>query len=239
MEVLFVVLSVFLSSYISTMAGFGSAVILIPILLLFYPLPLVIVFAGVVHLLVDFWQIIIFRTRINTRILIFFGIPSLIFGIIGARMFLVSDYQVIAKLLSLMLATYGVFELIKPNFSIQDTKLNNLLGGSLSGFVSGLTGIGGPARSIYLQALNLPKKEYIFMVGIVAFMVDISRVATYLTDGIEVPTQFIIISVAMLPVSLAASITARKTINHLSAKLFKKLVASFLLISGVILFIYY
>lgn len=237
MTVILLILSVFVSTYLSTMAGFGSAVILIPILLLFYPLPLVLVFAGVVHLLVDVWQMLLFRNHLNKNILIYFGLPSVILGVVGARTLLVSDYQLVLKLLGLMLVSYGVFELIKPSFSIRNSKLNNILGGGLSGFVSGLTGIGGPARSIYLQALNLPKKEYVFTIGVVAFMVDITRVTTYLADGIVITDQFKLLLVAMLPVSLIASGIARLTVDRLSPLLFRKFVAIFLVVSGIVIFI--
>jgi len=228
-------LVVFAATFIGTVAGFGTAIVMTPILLLFFPLPQTLIFTGVIHLLVDIWQVVLFRDHINSRVLIFFGIPSVILSVIGARVLLVSDYEIIISLLGVFLIVYGLFEIFIRDIRIEDKLINHIAGGAVSGFVSGVSGVGGPIRSVFLQALDMPQKQFIFSVGAVALLVDLGRVIAYLSDGISITVDFWIMVLAMIPVSILSAWVGRRFINRLSSGVFKKVICFFLAIAGLVL----
>ena len=53
----------------------------------------------------------------------------------------------------------------------------------LSGFLAGLIGIGGAVRSMFLLAFNLPKEVYVATAALIAFVIDLTRIPTYLFTG--------------------------------------------------------
>ena len=69
----FIIILTFVASFFGTIAGFGSSVIMLPVLLFFFPLPEVLLFAGIVHILNDIWEMVLFRGSVSWRILIIFG----------------------------------------------------------------------------------------------------------------------------------------------------------------------
>ncbi|MFC1649290.1 sulfite exporter TauE/SafE family protein [Patescibacteria group bacterium] len=237
MELLLISGLVLVASFLGTIIGFGSSIVIIPVFLLFFPLPETLLFAGIIHVFVDIWQTILFKKSINYKVLIYFGVPSVIAGFLGAQMLLGANHVLIIRSLGVLLVIYGVFELIKPNFKLANSKFHNLLGGSVSGFISGFSGIGGPVRSMFLQAFDLPEKQYLFTAGLIALLVDITRISTYVSRGVALPSELKMLIVVLMPISLLSAELAKKVVERIPHNLFKKIVALFLIISGVVLFV--
>jgi len=132
--------------------------------------------------------------------------------------------------LGLILFAYGT--LVSMNFKIRlkQNTLNSILGGTLSGLLAALFGIGGPTRSVFLISYKIPKRKYIFMSGAIAILIDISRVTAYLGKGVWLNDTYISSIALFMLLSFLGAEIARRIANKVSQKSFRKIVGILLII---------
>ena len=84
MEVIVVFLVVLLGSSIGTLTGFGLSTVMIPVMVLFYPLAEALLFVGIIHWFGDIWKIWLFKRGIRWRLWLAFGITGVLYSYLGA-----------------------------------------------------------------------------------------------------------------------------------------------------------
>ena len=167
MQILYISLLTFLAGILGTITGFGISTLMVPVVLLFLPLPETLLFVGVVHWFGDLWKMYFFKRGIDWKLLIYFGVPGVILAFIGASLVLTLPERLSSQVVGAILITYVAYLIFKPDFKIKKSPLAAGLGGAGSGFLGGLTGVGGGAlRAIVLTAFNVPKSTYIFTSGL-------------------------------------------------------------------------
>jgi len=82
-EILFFI-SALVAEIIGTMAGFGSSTIFLPLALLLVDFKTAIILVAIFHLFGNLSRIIFFREGIDRRIILQFGVPSVLLGLLGA-----------------------------------------------------------------------------------------------------------------------------------------------------------
>ena len=228
---------VFLASSVGTISGFGLSTIMIPIATLFLPLPTTLLFVGLIHAANDIWKIILFKKGINRKILFAFGIPGVIASYIGATIAINSPEQVLTQILGIFIIIYSVFLLLRPKFRLPQKITTAGAGGALSGLMAGVFGIGGAIRSMALSAFDLKKEVYLFTSGAIALFIDIPRLITYYSGGIRLPNLLTVGLVIFVPISFLGARSGKSLINKIPQENFRKVVAVFLLMIGVKLFV--
>ncbi len=214
-----------LASVIGTISGFGISSIMIPIMSLFYPLPLTLLFVAIIHLFGDIWKIVFFRRSANWRIILLFGIPGILFSYVGATMSFNVPANTLKQLLGGFLLVYVLFLIYQQNWKLTATNSSSILGGSLSGIFAGIFGVGGAVRSAFLMAYNLPKEMFIFTSGMIALFVDVTRITKYLMGGTTMPVNFLYILFVLVPLSLLGAYIAKRIVDKVSQKLFRIIIA--------------
>ncbi len=221
------------SSALSTLTGFGTSSIMVPILSLFYPLHQTLLFVGILHFIGAIWKAIIFKKGFRWNIVLLFGIPATIASFLGAYTTFKIPEQYSYKLLGLVLLIYSITSLIKPNFEIPKTKSLFAGGGFLSGFFAGIIGLGGAIRATFLHAFNLPKIVYLFSANFIALFIDASRISTYLYFGAHLSRNLLISLLLSLFAALTAIFYARKFILLLPQEKYRKIVSIFFGLFGI------
>ena len=102
----------------------------------------------------------------------------------------------------------------------------------MSGFLAGIFGIGGPVRSLFLSGFKLTKKEYIFTIGAVSFLVDAARLSAYFIGGARLPDGLFLGTLLLIPISLFAAEIAKVVVDKIPQKAFQYIISLFLLIAG-------
>jgi uncharacterized membrane protein YfcA len=162
-----------------------------------------------------------------------FEIPSILFAFIGAMLTTVFPVIVIKRALAVFIIAFSIYSILKPKFKLQKSNKNALLGGSLSGFFAGLIGLGGAIRSTFLMAFNLPKEIYIGTSAMIALVVDLTRIPTYLVNKVVQDNSYYIL-VPFLFVSAYFGVrTGKVLLGKMSQEVFRKIVLTILLIMGI------
>lgn len=74
------------ASGIGTATGFGTSTVMVPVLSLFLPVPVALLFVGIIHLCGDLWKILLFRKGLVWRLVFGFGIPGMVTSYLGASL---------------------------------------------------------------------------------------------------------------------------------------------------------
>ena len=221
-ELLFFVLA-FLSEVVGTIAGFGSSTIFLPLSLFFVDFKTALVLVAFFHIFGNLGRITFFRHGLNKRLILLFGIPSVILAVFGALLVNYTPQTILKLILGVFLLAYSVALFFKPELKFKSSNKNAIIGGSISGFFAGLIGTGGALRSAFLTAFNLKKNIYIATAAVIALAVDITRIPIYFGYKFLEP-QFYSYLPLLFIVAIAGSYAGRKIVNKIPQKLFKKLV---------------
>ena len=239
MEIFYIALLTFLAGIIGTITGFGISTIMVPVILLFLPLPETLLLVGVIHWFGDIWKMYFFKHAIDWKLLTFFGIPGVITAALGASLTLALPEKLLSQFVGGLLIVYVIFLLRRPNFKIKGTNLAATLGGAGSGFLGGISGVGGGAlRAVVLTAFNIPKSVYIFTSGLLGAVIDASRIATYFLGGTRISSALTVGLFIFIPASFIGALVAKRIVNKIPQQKFRVVVSVFLLIIGVKLFFF-
>jgi len=100
----------FFAEVIGTMAGFGSSTIFLPIALFFFDFRTALVLVAIFHI-----------SGLNKRILLIFGIPSIILTVIGALLVNYISQNILKFILGLFLLVYVIISSSLFDFSLSIT----------------------------------------------------------------------------------------------------------------------
>ncbi len=226
----FLVLSLF-SEVLGTIGGFGSSVFFVPIAGLYLDFHSVLGITAIFHLSSNISKIALFRKGIDKKLLINFGIPAVLFVILGAWLSNKFDSKVLEFGLSIFLIALSVLFLIFRNWVIKPTKANSLIGGGVSGFVAGLVGTGGAIRGMTLTAFNMEKEAFIATSALIDFAIDLSRSGVYVYNGYVHKHDLYLIPF-LLGVGFLGTYIGKKVLNYIPQQTFKTIVLFLILIIG-------
>lgn len=232
-HILLILLLTLVSAAVGTMTGFGTSTIMVPVLSLFFPIPETLLFVGVVHWFGDIWKMIFFKKGWNWRLILLFGIPGIIASFLAAKLPLTLPGVLLQRSLGLFLILYVVFIVFKPKWKLPPSPANAALGGTLSGFFSGIFGVGGAIRSTFLTAFDLKKSVFLFTSGVIGLMIDSSRLTQYLISGVKLDQLLASSLVLAVVVSFLGAVIAKQLVAKISQPKFRLFIAAALFIVGI------
>jgi uncharacterized protein len=238
MDLLFTSLLTFIAAFIGTVAGFGISTILLPVLILFFPLAQALLFVGILHWFNDIWKIILFKKGMKWKLILLFAISAIVTSFLGALLVFRIPTEILLKILGIFISLYAIFIFIQPHFKLKQTKKNIISGGLLSGFIAGLFGIGGEVRAAFISAFDLKKATYLATIGIIGLAIDSTRIATYFFQGARLASDQLMGLILLVPLSFLGAFLAKFAVDKIPQKYFRKIISVFifLLVIKIIFF---
>src|SRR5690606_528742 len=195
-----------LASALTFFSGFGLGTLLLPAFALFFPIEQAIALTAVVHFLNGLFKLALVARHTDWGIVLRFGLPAIVAAFGGAWVLVwladiapVFSYSAFGKLVSvtpvslvvgLLLLVFALLELSPQFRQLSFGPQFMPLGGLLSGFFGGLSGMQGALRSAFLVKAGLTKEAFIATGVVVATLVDISRLAIYSTSLAQESASF-------------------------------------------------
>jgi uncharacterized membrane protein YfcA len=194
-EYLIVCTVALLASGLTLFSGFGLGTLLLPAFALFFPVPVAVAATAVVHLANNVFKLGLVGRHADRTVVARFGIPAALAAVVGAGLLasfadmppLISyalgatTHEVTAAdlVVGTMLVVFAILE-IAPAFQHLGFERRWLsVGGALSGFVGGLTGMQGALRSAFLVRSGLDTTAFIGTGTVCAVLVDVARLLVY------------------------------------------------------------
>jgi len=226
------------ASAIGTATGFGTSTVMIPIFTLFVPMPIALLFVGIIHLFGDIWKVLLFKRGFDWRLILGFGLSGIAASFLGASLSLQAEGLPLKRILGVFLILYVAFLFLKREWALPRTHGTAVCGGVLSGLCAGFFGVGGAVRGAFLTAFNLPKEVYIFTSGLIALFIDVTRVSRYIWGGTRLEQDLLIALVLSIPVSFIGARFAKRFLTRVPQKSFRIFVGIFLALVGAKLLIW-
>jgi uncharacterized membrane protein YfcA len=226
----------FLAFLILGLTGFGSALIMIPLLLLFLDIKEVLPATKLVGIVILAILVIQSRHHILRRTA-FLSFSGAFFGAIVGTYFLASFQSVLLKKI------FGIFVILfSIDMLLHRVKRPSLMGGRslgiaagiLSGLTGALFGMGGPPIVIYFN-YQIERKESFRATLLFFFLLsDLWVITTYLYTGLIRLEAFKLFSILFLPALLGMFLGSRIH-SSINEDLFRKAIASILIVTGILL----
>lgn len=229
---IFVILSL-LAEILGTVGGFGSSVFFVPIANFFFDFQSVLGITALFHLSSNVTKIAFFKKGLDRNLILFLGIPAVIFVLVGAYFSKYFDPVILTYILGFFLIALSLLFLIFKKLIVFPNSRNAILGGSLSGLSAGLLGTGGAIRGITMAAFKLDKNKFITTSAVIDLGVDFSRTIVYFFNGYIHLHDLYLIPILII-VSIIGTWIGKKILNKISQNQFRNFVLVLILLIGIL-----
>ncbi len=229
---LFILLA-FFAEVLGTIGGFGSSLFFVPIASYFVDFHSVLGITALFHVSSNLTKIAMFKHGFDKKIIIWVGIPAVVFVVIGAYLSRSVNSEKLQFFLGIFLILISVFFFIFRKFTIQPSKSNSLIGGIFSGLAAGLLGTGGAIRGLTLAAFDLKIEIFIATSAVIDLAIDASRAVVYASNGYVHFHDLYLIPI-LLVVSILGTFVGKKILERVSQEKFKMIVLAMIFITGIL-----
>ncbi len=229
----FILLSL-LAEIIGTVGGFGSSVFFVPIANFYFDFHSVLGLTAIFHLFSNISKIMLFRKGLNKRLLIYIGVPSILFVVLGGVLSNSFKSFYLEVILGVFLLVFSLLFLIKRQLEVTPSNRNAIAGGALSGFSAGLLGTGGAIRGLTMAALNLDKSAFIATSALIDFMIDFSRTIVYYQNG-YIQMEHLKYVPYLLAIGIVGSFLGKKLLEYIPQSKFRRLSLFFVFVIGIVM----
>lgn len=228
----FIILAL-IAEILGTVGGFGSSVFFVPMASYYLDFQSVLGITALFHLSSNLTKIGFFRKGIDRHLLLYLGIPAVVFVILGAYLSRFADPKLLGISLGIFLIAFSLVFLLHKTLALRASKRNAFSGGALSGLLAGLLGTGGAIRGATMAAFRLPKEQFIATSALIDLGIDLSRSFVYAYNGYIHRHDLYLIPILIL-VSFIGTFAGKKILDHVRQEQFEHIVLVLLLIIGLI-----
>jgi len=223
---------IFVASFISTVAGYGTGALVVAFGMFFFSPREVLGITTLIFLVNNITKIFLFRKHIDVPIAKTFILWSIPAAVLGATLTAYIPPNAIQLLLGLVIVTYllnkYVLSFKKVNIGNKAIKIASVL----YGFITSITGTGGVIKAAVFIELNLVKEVFIGTFAITSFFVNITKLIIYTNYGYLHAGN---INVALISIIFCISgiLIGKQVLKYfVSEKLFEYLVTGMLVLSA-------
>jgi uncharacterized membrane protein YfcA len=231
-QYLFLLLAL-IAEIIGTIGGFGSSVFFVPLGNFYFDFYSVLGITALFHLSSNISKIFLFKKGLNKKLILYIGIPSVLFVSVGGLLSKHISTLALEIALGVFLIVLSTLFLIVKRLEVKPTKINSILGGTLSGFSSGMLGTGGAIRGLTMAAFNLEKSVFIATSALIDLMIDATRTVVYFNNGYIHEHDLIYIPF-LLVIGLVGTYIGKRILHWIPQENFKRLSLILVLIIGII-----
>ncbi len=194
-EFLVICLTALVASGLTLFSGFGLGTILMPTFAVFFPIPVAVAAAAVVHLANNLFKVGLVGRKADWGVVGRFALPAALAAILGASLVGIFDrfpplwayplggqiheVSILKVVIGALIVFFSLVDLLPEWQNMAYDRKYLALGGLLSGFFGGLSGFQGAFRSAFLIRAGLEKEAFIGTGTIAAVIVDIVRLTIY------------------------------------------------------------
>lgn len=247
-----VTIAAFLASLLTLFSGFGLGTLLMPVVAVFFPVPVAVALTALVHLLNNVFKLAVLWRDIDWAVTWRFGLPALLATVPGAWLLgrlatlpALAGYSVgaldatvtpVKLAVGLLLIAFAWAEWFSLAKRVEFSQRLLPVGGVLSGFFGGLSGHQGAFRSAFLLHAGLDPRGFIATNAAIASLVDVTRLLVYGLSLTLVFQQVDATVVAAAAVAAFAGVLAgRLGIEKVTIAAIQRLVAVMLVSLGILL----
>lgn len=222
------------ASALTFFSGFGLGTLLLPAFAFFYPIDVAIASTAVVHFLNGLFKLALVGRHANRRVVLLFGLPAIAAAYLGARLLTGLADQTAKVIIGALLICFTLLELSPRLSKISFPPKWLPLGGVLSGFFGGLSGMQGALRSAFLIRAGLSKETFIGTGVVIACLIDVARLVEYVPNimAARADLDYAMLATAVLA-AFAGAVAGNRYLKKMTLARVQRLVAVMLLLVAI------
>ncbi len=245
------------ASGLTFFSGFGLGTLLLPAFAFFFPIDQAVALTAVVHFLNGLFKLALVGRHADRATVLRFGLPAIVAAVLGAWVLVwlagvkpVYSYAAFGRelhvtpvklVIGLLLLGFALIEVVPRLRDMSFGPAYMPLGGLLSGFFGGLSGMQGALRSAFLARAGLSKEAFVASGVVIGCLIDFSRLGVYSTSIADVGARldYALLTAAVLS-AFAGAALGNRYLKKLTMVGIQRIVAAMLflvavgLISGVL-----
>lgn len=183
------------ASALTFFSGFGLGTLLLPVFAVVVPIDQAVAFTAIVHFINSVFKLFLVGRHADRSTVMRFGLPAILAAILGAWMLRslahlppllryefagrTPEITTVKLVIGVLLLLFAILEVTPWYQALQLPAAFLPVGGAVSGFLGGLSGMQGALRSVFLLRAGLSKESFIATGVVIACLVDLSRLAVY------------------------------------------------------------
>ena len=247
MAYLVISLAALIASGVTFFSGFGLGTLLLPAFALFVPVDQAIAMTAVVHLVNSLVKVALVGRQADRATIVRFGLPAIVAALAGAWLLgklsvaePLLEYQAFGRAFAVLpvklaigslLAVFTAVEVLPWFRGLAFPPRLMPLGGLLSGFFGGLSGMQGALRAAFLARAGLTAESFVATSAVIACLVDITRLGVYAGKVAAVRSELDWpLLAAAVAAAVAGAIVGKRFLAGLKMETVQRIVAGLLVL---------
>ena len=229
-------LGAFFAAAISGAAGFGGALLLLPLLVVYVGAEHAVPLLTVAQLIGNFSRAGFGFKKIQWRPVALFLIGAIPSAVLGALSFVQLPKNIVTRAIGLAIIIFVMLK-ITGILKLKPSKWLLLIGGIIVGFLSGLVGSAGPIGAVVFLTLGLPPVAYVASEATTAIAMHAVKMLIY-QQFITLDKQFWLLAILLGAAMILGTWVAKKFIERISPEKFQKYISILLIAIGLYMLIH-
>lgn len=225
------ILSSFIASLISGAAGFGGSILLLPMVIACVGTETAVPVLTIAQLIGNVSRMAFGLKSIDWKSVGLFCLTALPLTSLGAFGFSLLPKDIVTRYIGMFLVAVVLLKMMKK-VELKESKGTILIGGAITGGLSGLAGSGGPIGAAVFLSLELSPVAYIASEAATATAMHIVKTIIY-SKLMNLSSSAFLTGLAMGGAMVGGTYIANRFIQKIDRTKFQKYIAALLLIAGI------
>lgn len=234
--ILLIIPVAFIGAIVGAVAGFGTGIIMLPVLVLSFGIHESIPILTVSMLLTNASRAFFNRKEIRLPVVLFFAIGAVPAALIGGVIFSNSPDSALVRILGIYLLLVVVYRHLSW-ISISQAKLWHFIPvGAGTSLVSAIVGVSGPLMAPFFLSYGLLKGAYIGTDALATVAMQGSRLGVF--SGLElISYKILLIGTLIGTITFTGTYVGKRLLNYIPEQYFPYIIEVTLVVSGVLFLI--
>lgn len=229
------IVSSFVAALVSGAAGFGGSLLLLPVVTICVGAELAVPVLTIAQLIGNISRVSFGIKQIDWKSAGLFCVTALPLAAVGAFGFSVLPKDIVTRCIGGVLIALVLFKMRKK-VEFKGNKKTMLIGGAVTGALSGLAGSGGPIGATVFLSLGLPPVAYIASEAVTATAMHILKTVIY-SNLVNISLAASLTGLGMGMAMTGGTFVANRLIRKMDKDRFQKYVAVLLCVVGIYMLI--
>jgi uncharacterized protein len=221
-----------LASVLSAVAGFGGAVILLPVLTLAFGVRDAVPILTVAQLIGNASRVWFNRRDISWPVVGWFTLGGVPLAVVGGVVFAQAPLPVLTRVVGVLLLIVVVYRHIRPRTSASLPRWSFAPIGAVGSFLSALAGSVGPLMAPFFLGFGLVKGAYIGTEAMTAVVMHATKVVVYGTTDL-MTIKNVCVGLLLGAVMVAGTYLGKRVVDRVSEQTFVRLIEMVLVVAGL------
>ena len=233
MEIFILIISGLVASFIAAIAGFGGAVIMLPVLVWTFSIQDAIPILTVAQLIGNLSRVVFNKRDLQWPVVWRFALGAVPAAVIGGIIFATAPAAALVRLLGAFLIAMVVYRHTRWGKNAK-LKLGGFVPlGAASGILSAVLGTVGPFAAPFFLSYGLVKGAYIGTEAMTTVIMHITKLGVYGSYSL-IGINTLLIGLSIGVIMILGTFLGKKVLDKVPERIFPYIIEAVLLISGVL-----